>query len=79
MRRPLRREVVVRGLGAGARTGLVTSGPLVLACALGRNGACASGKATAPRRSDVGRCARCSIGRPQTAANALEGPSCAAP
>jgi L,D-peptidoglycan transpeptidase YkuD (ErfK/YbiS/YcfS/YnhG family) len=38
MRRPLRREVVVRGLGAGARTGLVTFGPLVLACALGRNG-----------------------------------------
>ena len=38
MRRRLGREVVVRGLGAGAQTGLVTFGSLVLACALGRNG-----------------------------------------
>ena len=28
----------MRGLGAGAQTGLVTFGPLVLACALGRTG-----------------------------------------
>src|SRR5512134_3666158 len=32
------RDVVVRGLGAAARTGTVSFGQLVLACALGRSG-----------------------------------------
>ena len=38
MRGRRRREVVVRGFGAGAPTGIVIFGPLVLACALGRSG-----------------------------------------
>ena len=38
MRRRRRRDAIVRGLGARARTGVVVLGPLVLACALGRSG-----------------------------------------